>query len=177
LVTVRYDRAPPDGAFVACIRLLFYFLSDINTSMMPVLGVRRLHTMRTCSYCGKHYPEDAEVCVVDQQPLAGPAESQPQAAPASAACPQCGAEDDFRPVVDVRSSFSLPAFLFGGLIAVLFRNAGKSRPVRCNKCQTRFYISSPLSKISRVIFWLLVAPSIILLGIALIVFIRNLFSN
>jgi hypothetical protein len=132
--------------------------------------------MRTCSYCGKQYPDDVLVCAVDQQPLAEAADLQTQVS-ASVACPQCGATDEFTPVIDARGSFSLPAFLFGGLIAVMFRNAGKSRRVRCNKCETRFYISSPLSKISRVIFWLLVSPAIFLLSLTLIAIIHALFSH
>jgi hypothetical protein len=31
--------------------------------------------MKTCSYCGKEYSDDAEVCAIDQQPLKEPAES------------------------------------------------------------------------------------------------------
>jgi len=133
--------------------------------------------MKTCSYCGKQYPDDAEVCVLDQQPLKGLAESPAGVTPPKVTCPQCGAADDFTRLVELRSSFSLPAFLFGGLIAVLFRNAGKARRVRCNKCESRFYVSSPLSKISRVIFWLLVTPTIICLGIVLIIIIYTLFSH
>lgn len=133
--------------------------------------------MKTCSYCGKQYPDDAEVCAIDQQPLKALAESPAPAAPAKASCPQCGAADDFSRAVELRSSFSWPIFFFGGLIAVMFRNAGRPRSVKCNKCETPFYVSTPLSKVSRVIFWLLVAPTIIVLGIALILFIRDLFSH
>ena len=131
--------------------------------------------MKTCSYCGKQYPDDAEVCVLDQQPLKGLAELPAGATSPKVTCPQCGAADDFSPVLEMRSSFSLLAFLSGGLIAVLFRNAGRPRRVRCNKCEARFYVSSPLSKISRVIFWLLVTPTIVVLIIALIMIIRGLF--
>src|SRR5690242_9900677 len=104
--------------------------------------------MRTCSYCGKQYPDDAEVCVIDQQPLAELAgsqpvveiaESPPSVAPARVSCPQCGAADDFTPVFDPHSSFSLLPFLAGGLLAVIFRNAGRPKRVRCNKCKARFY--------------------------------------
>jgi hypothetical protein len=133
--------------------------------------------MRTCSYCGKQYPDDAEVCAIDQQPLAELAESQPRVAPPRATCPQCGAADDFTPVLDPHSPFSLLPFLAGGLLAVIFRNAGRPKRVRCNKCEARFYVSSPLSKISRVIFWLLVTPTIICLGIVLIMIIHTLFSH
>jgi|GEM_PF-6743877 len=33
--------------------------------------------MKTCSYCGKQYPDDAEFCAIDLQPLKGLAESSP----------------------------------------------------------------------------------------------------
>ena len=137
--------------------------------------------MRTCSYCGKQYPDDTQVCAVDQQPLTEPAESQSSAAAPKIVCPQCGVADDFTQAIDIRGSFSLPAFLFGGLIAVLFQNAGKSRPVRCNKCDARFFVSTRLSKFSRVIFWLLVTPTIIGLIIIIVMInlriIRVLFSH
>jgi hypothetical protein len=133
--------------------------------------------MKICPYCGKEYPDDTKICAIDQHPLKGLAESSTGAAPPKVTCPQCGAADDFTQVVDARGSLSLPAFLFGGLIAVFFRNAGKARRVRCNKCDARFYFSSPLSRISRVIFWVLVTPTVICLGIALIMMIRILFSH
>jgi len=131
--------------------------------------------MKTCSYCGKQYPDDTEVCALDQQPLKGLTETSAGATPPKVTCTQCGAADDFTQVIDARGSFSLPVFLFGGLIAVFFRNAGKARRVRCNKCDARFYVSSPFSKIFRVIFWLLVTPAIICLGIALIIIIHTFF--
>ena len=134
--------------------------------------------MKTCSYCGKQYPDNAEVCDLDQQPLKGPA--QPAAsgvAPTKVTCPQCGAADDFTAVIDTRGSFSLTTFLLGGLIAVLFQNAGKARRVRCNQCEARFFVSSRLSRLSRVIFWLLVTPTIICLGLLLIMLIHTLFSD
>jgi hypothetical protein len=40
--------------------------------------------MKTCSYCGKQYSDDAEVCALDQQPLKGLAESSAGAAPPKA---------------------------------------------------------------------------------------------
>jgi hypothetical protein len=131
--------------------------------------------MKTCSYCGKQYPEDAEICAVDQQPLGRLAEAPTIVASGKVTCPQCGAVDDFSQAIEFRNSFSLPVFLLGGLMAVIFRNAGRPRRLKCNKCETRFYVSSPLSKASRVIFWLLIIPSILVLNIALILVIRALF--
>jgi len=141
------------------------------------LVARRLRTMKTCSYCGKQYPDDAEVCELDQQPLKGPAKSAAGVASPKVTCPQCGAADDFTAVIDTRGSFSLTTFLLGGLIAVLFQNAGKARRVRCNRCEARFFVSSRLSRLSRVIFWLLVTPTIICLGLLLIMLIHTLFSD
>lgn len=133
--------------------------------------------MKTCPYCGRQYPADAEVCAVDQQALKELAELPAAVASPKVTCPQCGAADDFSQAIELRSSFSLPAFVFGGLIGVVFLNTGRPRRVRCNQCDTRFHISTPLSKVSRVIFWLLVSPSIILLSIALILAIRSLFPH
>src|SRR5258705_11423901 len=99
--------------------------------------------MKTCSYCGKQYPKDPEICPADQQPLTGLDESPAIVASRKVTCPQCGAADDYSQAIEFRSSFSLPVFLLGGLIAVIFRNAGRPRRLRCNKCQTRFYFSSP----------------------------------
>jgi hypothetical protein len=129
--------------------------------------------MAKCSFCRQEAPDGAVECPNDGHPIEGVA-SPPKV---QVTCPACGAVDDFTQVIDSRGSFSLPAFLFGGLIAVFFRNAGKARRVRCNKCDARFYVSSPLSKISRVIFWLLVTPTIIFLGIVLIMIIHTLFSH
>src|SRR5437867_5998115 len=41
--------------------------------------------MKKCSYCGKEYPDDAQQCSIDAQPLTG--DDQPPAAPALAVNP------------------------------------------------------------------------------------------
>ena len=141
--------------------------------------------MKACSYCGKQYPDDMAVCPLDQQPLTAAAEVAPQVSPEVApvvmlrgsVCPQCGEAEDFTHVMDFGGSFNLPAFLLGGLIGVMLRNAGKARAVCCNKCQTRFYLSTPFSKISRMMFWFLVTPTIILLILALIASLQNASSR
>ena len=137
--------------------------------------------MKICSYCGKQYPDDRVVCPLDQQPLTDAAEVAPRVAPVvmlrGSVCPQCGEAEDFTHVMDFGGSFSLPAFLLGGLIGVMLRNAGKARAVCCNKCQTRFYLSTPFSKISRMMFWFLVTPTIIFLILALIATIQNASSH
>jgi hypothetical protein len=132
--------------------------------------------MKICPYCGKQYPDEATVCPTDQQPLASSTESQKEArsiAPTGVACPACGATDDYKPAIELRGSFSLPVFLAGGILAILFRNAGRGRKVSCNKCAAQFYIRSPLSKISRVIFWLLVGPTIV----AVIIFLLAMIGS
>jgi len=79
-------------------------------------------------------------------------------------CPGCGAVGDYSPAVELRGSFSWPAFIVGGFFAVLFRNAGRRRKVKCNQCGHLFYIRTPLSNLSLLFFWIL-----ILLGVAGIV--------
>src|ERR1700744_4848273 len=116
--------------------------------------------MKTCSYCGRQYPDDTQVCAIDQQPLVAVTEPVKPSAEIPAEkvyCPQCGAADDFTRLIDPRGSFSLPVFLFSGITTILFHNAGKTRRARCNQCEARFTIARPLNKIARVIFWLLIA--------------------
>jgi hypothetical protein len=132
--------------------------------------------MKTCPYCGKQYPDDAQICAVDQQPLEARAESQ-EPALAQGICPQCGTPDDFTHVVDPHRSFNWLTFLLGGLIAVIFQNAGRPQRVRCNKCDARFHVRSKLSLLWRIIFWLLIAPAIITLAIALVEFLMNSFCH
>jgi len=132
--------------------------------------------MKDCPYCGKQYPDDAVVCPLDQQPLGGPAESHQKRVPA-VLCPACGASDDYTPTVELRGSFSWPVFFAGGLLAVLFRNAGRRRKVRCNKCEAIFNVRTVLSKVSLVIFWLLICPTILTLIILLVALVGAIFSH
>jgi len=131
-------------------------------------------SMKACSYCGKQYPDEAIVCSIDGQSLDGPTESR-QAT--GVLCPACGASDGYTPTVELRGSFSVPVFLAGGLLAVLFRNAGRSRRVRCNKCEAVFSVRTPLSKVSLVIFCLLICPTIVALIILLVALAGSMFSH
>jgi len=90
-------------------------------------------------------------------------------------CPACGAEGGYTPTVELRGSFSWPVFLAGGIFAVLFRNAGRRRKVRCNRCDALFDIRTPLSKVSLVFFWLLICPAFIGLIILLAAFLNAIF--
>ncbi len=139
--------------------------------------------MKTCSYCGKGYPDDALVCDVEQTPLGSgilestrSAGSSPTAKPAIA-CPACGALDDYKPAVDLCGSFNLLVFLSGGLLGVLFYNAGRPRRVQCNKCGALFNLRTPLSRFSRVIFWLLVAPTVVSIIILLLLLLYTFFVH
>jgi len=136
--------------------------------------------MKSCPYCGGQYPDDAVVCPIDGNTLNSTTESQSavSGAPlASVICPACGTLDDFTRTIELRGSFSWAVFFFGGIFAVLFRNAGRKRKVRCNKCETLFDIRSPLARVSLVIFWLLICPTIVALLILVITFLHSIFSH
>jgi hypothetical protein len=124
--------------------------------------------MKSCPYCGGQYADEVAVCPVDQYELTDTTKSKNEGGNSRVTCPACGVADDFTFTVEPRGSFSLPAFLAGGILAVIFRNFAHGRRVRCNKCEARFYYRSPLSKVSRVIFWILVTPAIITLIVLLI---------
>jgi hypothetical protein len=83
------------------------------------------------------------------------------ASTAGVRCPACGATDDYVPAIESRGSFSWLVFLAGGIFAVMFRNAGRRKKLRCNKCGALFEIRTPLSRLSLVLFWLLIGPTII----------------
>src|SRR5690349_6686980 len=126
--------------------------------------------MKKCSYCGKEHPDEATVCDRDQTPLgAGPDGSEPSVQP-PVICPGCGVVNDHKLAIEWRGSFNLLTFLAGGLIAVFFHNASHPRRVQCNQCGTLFNISTRASRVSRVILWLLITPTIICLIIVLVFF-------
>src|ERR1051325_1896961 len=99
--------------------------------------------MKSCPYCGAQYPDDAVFCRADGHSLGASTPNQPPSTDASMAdirCPSCGAADDYAPTLELRGSFSWLVFMAGGLLAVIFRNAGRGKKVRCNKCDTLFEI-------------------------------------
>jgi hypothetical protein len=79
------------------------------------------------------------------------------------ACPVCGAFAGHKPAIKLGQSFSVMAFLAGGIFAVLLLNAGREKRVQCNACGAIFSIRPTASKISLLLFWLLVAPGVLLL--------------
>jgi hypothetical protein len=156
----RYGRIAKKAAIICACCLIFFFVSLLSDQAFSVdqaprwlgiiLGTAALGSLVTGTTCiaaviWGHFKTGNSID--DRQ----------------ATCPTCGAMDDFSFTVEPRGSFSLLAFLGGGLPAVIFRNMGRGRRVRCNKCEARFYVRSPFSKVARVCFWLLVAPTIFLL--------------
>lgn len=136
--------------------------------------------MKSCPYCGAQYPNDAVACAVDGNQLSAPVQTQQEANDKSAArvrCPACGAADDYSATMELRGSFSWLAFLAGGIFAVLFRNAGRPRKVRCNKCEAIFDIRTPFTKISLVVLWLLVCPTIIVLIVLVVALLHTIFAR
>jgi len=53
--------------------------------------------------------------------------------------------------------------MLGGFIAVFFHNLGRQQRVQCNACGNFFGMRTALSKVSYVFFWLLIAPTIIVI--------------
>jgi hypothetical protein len=136
--------------------------------------------MKACPYCGAHYADEVVACAADGYPLDKLAESREalgEVAAPKERCPKCGAIGDYVPAVDVRGSFSWLVFFAGGILAVLFRNAGRQRRVRCNQCDALFSVRAPFSKLSWVIFWLLVCPTITALVICLVALLHTIVSH
>lgn len=120
--------------------------------------------MKICVYCGQRYPDEATLCSVDGQILeeaAEPGRPIKDQSRAKVVCPKCGAPDDYKPALELRGSFSWILFFAGGIWAVLIRNAGRTRKVRCDNCSAIFEIQPPLARTTRLIFWVLVCPAII----------------
>jgi hypothetical protein len=132
--------------------------------------------VKECSFCGKEYPDDAAVCTVDGGVLIASASNAGTAAEFEA-CPSCGAVGASKARIQLRSSFSLPAFLLGGLFAVMFRNASRGQKMQCQKCGTVFVVRSSLSKVSRTLFWIIVTPPLVVLAAYLIHLLWSAFKG
>ena len=137
-----------------------------------------LNSMKSCPYCGAQYPEDAVTCAADGHPLDRSTESPQQSGGtvSGVRCPACGA-GDYSATVELRGSFSWPVFFAGGIFAVLFRNAGSRRKVRCNHCKAVFEVRTPLSRVSLVLLWLLICPTIIGIVLLMAAFLYAVFSG
>ena len=151
------------------------------TDRLPGIGqAGGFNKMKFCRYCGARYPEDAITCPIDGNALDDSRKahiSPTKATSRRASCPACGTAGDYTPVVQLRSSFSWIAFLAGGLFAVIFRNAGRPKRVRCNKCQGIFEVRTPLSKVFLIIFWLLISPAIVYAILLAVSLLRALISS
>jgi hypothetical protein len=134
--------------------------------------------MNKCSYCGRENDDAAITCKGCCTPLAESiSQSATAARPSIVTCPKCGTSDSYTQAIELRSSFNLGVFLLGGIWAVIFRNAGRPRRVRCSQCEELFNIRTPASKASLAVFWLLVAPGIFVIAVFLLTFVRSLFHG
>lgn len=127
--------------------------------------------MKTCSYCGNQYPDDAAACPIDGQALGQGTEAVKTADVAVAprfCCPSCGTADDYSPAVELRGSFSVPLFLLGGIFTVMLRNASRPKRVKCNKCGELFDIRPPVAMVWTFLFWGAMAFIIYVLVMALV---------
>ena len=139
--------------------------------------------MKTCPYCGKRYPDDAMVCTTDQTPLVErlPENTLPTgphlSAKSTTTCPKCGAFDGYEPAIGLRDSFNFFALATGGILGLIFLNAGRAKRVRCNKCKAIFSVRPPFSKVARVIFWVLVGPTTLVLIAYFVSVLVSVFSK
>ena len=131
--------------------------------------------MKFCSYCGRENEANTVTCVGcgtefpdGKDPVNG---SNPQP---RMVCPACGASDNYKAALALHGSFNWAVYFFGGFLAVLFQNASREKRVQCNGCGEFFGVRSRMSKVSLVLFWLLVAPTLLIL---LFVLLSALFSH
>ena len=124
--------------------------------------------MTRCSYCGFENDVTVSICKGCGSTLP---KVESRVIPAKAvvsgpACPVCGGQD-YSEALALRGSFSWLVFLAGGFLAVLFHNASREERVRCNACGHFFGIRTPMSRLSLIVFWFLVAPAIVVLACVL----------
>jgi DNA-directed RNA polymerase subunit RPC12/RpoP len=124
--------------------------------------------MKVCGYCGRE--NDARLATCFECGTQLPEfESTPQVKPTAAVvCPKCGEQDNYKPAIPLRGSFSVPAYLIGGLLGLLFFNASRKRRVQCNVCDAFFDIRSPYARVALVVFWILVLPTLLVFALLLI---------
>jgi len=97
--------------------------------------------------------------------------TQTQAPPAlpKDVCPHCGTLAGYKPAIKLKQSFSLIAFLTGGIWGVILLNAGRAKRVKCNACEGIFTVCPPSSKILLfVLLWVVLAPGFIIIAFYLI---------
>src|SRR5437763_11126878 len=123
----------------------------------------------TCLYCGHDNDTNLTNCGQCGTELRGSQATVERSNPKpGVVCPACGAPDDYKAAIALRGSFNWAVYFFGGFLGVLFHNASRQQRVQCNACGEFFGIRSPMSKVSLAIFWLLVAPSVLILLFLLI---------
>lgn len=133
--------------------------------------------MKKCSYCGRENDDAAVACSNCGTPMTEAGAPPASVQQTKVSCPKCGAVDNYRAAVRLRSSFNLGTFLLGGIWAVILHNAGRPRRVMCGHCEALFDIRTRGSKLSKGMFWLLISPVIFAIGFALLALIRALLSR
>jgi hypothetical protein len=84
-------------------------------------------------------------------------------------CPHCGTLAGYKPAIKLKQSFSLIAFLTGGIWGVILLNSARAKRVKCNACERIFTVRPPSSKILLLLLlWLLLAPGFIVIAFYLI---------
>jgi len=134
------------------------------------------YLVKTCSYCGRENEESTARCAQcgSELPPGSPAGLDHPDAKAGVACPACGAVDDYKAAIVLRGSFNWAVCFLGGLLGILFHNASRRQRVQCNACGEFFEVRSFMSKVSLLLFWLLMAPAVIVL---LLMLLTALFSR
>jgi len=93
------------------------------------------------------------------------------------ACPVCGAFAGHKPAIRLRESHNYIALLFGGIPGLVLVTAGREKRVQCNACGARFSIRPTSSKICLLIFWLLIAPLVLVCLVCFLHFLWTTFAT
>ena len=138
--------------------------------------------MKKCSYCGIETEQPLEFCLgcgtkLDEGDVTKLKVGDPPAAPRTQrpafACPNCGETENIKSAMPLRSSFSLPLFLLGGIWAVVLRNASHQKRVQCSKCESFFNVHTPTSRLSSICFWFLMGIPLTIVIVILLKFFQN----
>jgi hypothetical protein len=125
--------------------------------------------MKRCAYCGCENDVTVSICkgCGNTLPKAESTGSPTKPVVSGPACPACGGQD-YKEALALRSSFSWLVIFAGGFLAVLFHNASREERVQCNACGHFFGIRTPMSRLSLIVFWFLIAPTVLFLACVLV---------
>ena len=113
--------------------------------------------MKTCSYCGKQYPDSVMVCAADQQPLFAEGKASRKIV-----CPQCGESENLQKLQQSSDVLRMFAVVFGGLLATILRLVSRPKKMRCNRCRTEFLVQDEAYKGLTAAVWILVILGILI---------------